>query len=231
MKCRHEENKRFLRDYLSDREPETAVEPTGGDLDRIRRELERMDRKQGAGAKAYSEAFLENNAIHALAARALLPFGVLLFHGSALCMDGEAVIFTAPSGVGKSTQARLWREAFRDRTWMINDDKPLLGITEERVTVYGSPWDGKHRMSRNASAPLRAILKVERSTENRLTPLPGPDAFQTLTRQSFLPDDPEGAALSLAMQKSLLGKAAFYRLECNMTRDAAETARRGVFGP
>ena len=32
---------------------------------------------------------------------------------------------------------------------MINDDKPLLRIEEDRVTVCGSPWRGKHRLGSN----------------------------------------------------------------------------------
>ena len=40
------------------------------------------------------------------------------------------------NGTGKSTHARLWRETFGDRVWMINDDKPLLRIESEGA---GSP--------------------------------------------------------------------------------------------
>ena len=114
--------------------------------------------------------------LHALLAEKLVAYGALLMHGSALCMDGNAYIFTAKSGTGKSTHARLWREAFGDRVWMINDDKPMIRVDEMRV--YGTPWDGKHHLSRNASAPLKAIVKLERAEENRVAPLAKADAFQ-----------------------------------------------------
>ncbi|MBR6090450.1 MAG: hypothetical protein IKP86_10980 [Anaerolineaceae bacterium] len=47
--------------------------------------------------------FLENSALYALMAEKLSAYDVLLMHGSALCMDGEAYVFTAASGTGKST--------------------------------------------------------------------------------------------------------------------------------
>ena len=81
-------------------------------------------------------------------------------------MDGAAYLFTAPSGTGKSTHTRLWREVFGDRVWMINDDKPMLRISENLVTAYGTPWNGKHHISRNASAPLKAIVQLNRGKEN-----------------------------------------------------------------
>lgn len=93
-------------------------------------------------------------------AAALLYYNILLMHGSALCMDGEAYIFAAPSGTGKSTHARLWREVFGDRVWMINDDKPLVRVEEERAFVFGSPWCGKHKLGCNGSARLKAVVEL-----------------------------------------------------------------------
>ena len=228
--CRYETNRAFLEDYLSDREPEAEVTPQEEDLQSVRRGLEQKAQLRGFQYTRISDSYLENLALHERIVNALLPFRVQLLHGSALCLDGEAVIFTAPSGTGKSTQARLWREAFGDRVWMINDDKPLVRITEDRPRVYGSPWDGKHHLSRNASAPLKAVLQVCRSETNRLEPVSPAEAFPVLTRQAYRPQNPADACLSLEMQKEILEKAPFYRLFCNMEPEAAQVARKGVFG-
>ncbi len=56
-------------------------------------------------------------------AESLLEYGVLLFHGSSVAVDGFGYIFAAQSGTGKSTHARLWRELLGERAVMVNDDK------------------------------------------------------------------------------------------------------------
>ena len=82
-------------------------------------------------------------------------YNVLLMHGSALCMDGQPIVFTAPSGTGKSTHTRLWREMFGSRVWMIYDDKPMLKITGEGVWAYG------HTLERKASSQPECEGKAE----------------------------------------------------------------------
>ena len=51
---------------------------------------------------------------------------------------------------------------------MINDDKPLLKIKDSGVRVYGTPWDGKHRLSTNISVPLKALCILNRGKENKI---------------------------------------------------------------
>lgn len=48
-------------------------------------------------------------------------------------IDGKAYMFSAPSGTGKSTHAKLWRDCFGDRVTMINDDKPLIKFREDGI--------------------------------------------------------------------------------------------------
>lgn len=231
ISCRYAENKAFLRDYLTDSAPVFSIGPTEDDLARIRQGLERIAEAAGTPGERHSDSFLENLAIHALIAEKLTAYDTLLFHGSALCMDGQAYIFTAPSGTGKSTHARLWREAFGNRVWMINDDKPLIRVRDGKATVYGSPWDGKHHLSRNASAPLKAILWLSQSAENRLKPLARADAYQVLLRQGYASKDAAAAGRILALERKLLDAAAFYRMDCNMETDAALTAWKGASKP
>lgn len=104
----------------------------------------------------------------------LLEDNVLLFHGSCIAVDGSAYIFMALSGTGKSTHSRLWREVLgKDHTvFMVNDDKPFIRVTDSDVIAYGSPWDGKHRLSTNTGVPLAGSAKLERSDHNCIEPMP-----------------------------------------------------------
>lgn len=226
IRCRFPENREFLKDYLSDREPLFAVEPTPDDLERMQADFERMDEVEGNPKFRRSDSLLENTAIHTLLAENLVQYNVLLMHGSALCMDGQAYIFTAPSGTGKSTHARLWREAFGDRVWMINDDKPMLKITETGVTVYGTPWDGKHHLSRNASAPLRAIAWLTQAETNYIIRMSKDNAFPVIIRQCFGSQKPETMELVVKLEKMLVSSTDFYALGCEISLKAAFIAER-----
>lgn len=206
------------------------IEPVSADLERIQSYFDRLDEAEGIPAYKRSDIFLENNAIHSLLARALIWENVLLMHGSALCMDGLAYIFTAKSGTGKSTHTRLWRETFGDRVWMINDDKPLLKISETGATVYGTPWDGKHHLSRNACAPLKAIVKLERDTFTHIEPMTKMEAFPMLLTQTFASNDSAVMVRMMELEKQLLDTVDFYALGCNMDPGAAKVAWEGMNG-
>ncbi len=228
IRCRYEINKRFLKDYLTEEEPLFCVEPTDADLERAREDYELLDKADGREGIRRSEIFFENAALNRLIAERITAYDVLLMHGSALCMDGETYIFTAPSGTGKSTHARLWRETFGDRVFMINDDKPMLRVREDGVIAYGTPWNGKHNLSRNASAPVRAIALLKRSEENRVEPMVKSDAFTVLISQALTSKDPAVMLRILTLEKRMLEKVRFYTLYCSMEPDAARVSYEGM---
>lgn len=235
VRCAYAENEAFFRDYAvskplgADIPPRFTIAPTAADLARMQADLDRTAAEEGRAPKRdYAPAFLENNAIHALLAEQLIHYDVLLMHGSALCMDGQGYIFTAKSGTGKSTHARLWREAFGERVWMINDDKPMLKITEAGVTVHGTPWNGKHHLSRNAAAPLKAIIALSRDETNHIEPLSRADAFPVLMRQCFGSRDPSIMLRIIELEKRMLDAVDFYKLGCNMSPEAAQVAWLGM---
>ena len=145
VQCRFRENEEFFRDYRTEKTPLFRIEPDAADLLKMQMELDAMDRAEGRLHFQRDQRYLENVAIHSLIADRMVDHDVLVMHGSALCMDGEAYIFIASSGTGKSTHARFWREVFGDRVWMINDDKPMLRFMEDQVLVCGTPWDVQSR--------------------------------------------------------------------------------------
>ncbi|MBQ6261893.1 MAG: hypothetical protein IJK58_00045 [Clostridia bacterium] len=231
IRCRFEQNRTFFRDFLSEEDPRFCVQPTDADFERIISDFKRARSTDLGLFLPKTEVKVENLAIHSLLAEKLVAENVLLMHGSAVRSDGEAIVFTAKSGTGKSTHTRLWRETFGDRVVMINDDKPLLRIEEDRVTVCGSPWRGKHRLGSNISAPLKAIVKLERAPVNRIGPMERADAFQLLTGHAFMSNDPPTAMRIIGMEKRLLDMTDFYVLGCNTDPEAARVARDGIFGP
>ena len=228
IRCRFEENLQFLYDYRTEKEPLFSIEPERADLIRTQEEFDREAVLEGRPKQQFGETFLENNAVHLMLSEKLVSYNVLMLHGSALCMDGDAYIFTAPSGTGKSTHSRLWREAFGERIWMINDDKPMLRIKNDGVMVFGTPWNGKHRLGRNASAPLKAIVWLYRDEQNHIEPMSKVEAFPVLLNQAFGSTNLAVMTRVMNLEKELLNKVGFYKLGCNMETDAAVLAYKGM---
>ena len=192
-------------------------------------ELEREKSKreailEGIQLQNFSNDYLETLAVYRKIAEKMPEYDRVLIHGSVVAVDGRGYLFTAKSGTGKSTHTRLWRELLGDRAVMVNDDKPLLHVAGNTVQAYGTPWDGKHHLSSNISAQLKAICILERAEENYVQCISKAEAFPILLQQVYRPADI--SALSKTLQLIDRMNVEFYRLKCNMDISAAELAYR-----
>lgn len=153
----------------------------------------------------------------------LLPRHNMLFmHGSAIMYKGKAYIFIAPSGTGKSTHARLWKERFGDDVTIINDDKPFLTFRADKVYVCGTPWRGKHNIGQNIECILGGICILTRGERNEICRVSPADAVQDVIRQSNLHRYKENTLLALELIDKLLQLVPVYHLACTATIDAVE---------
>lgn len=177
---------------------------------------------------AYNPAYLESLAIQRKLSEALIDYDTILFHSSALAVDGQGYLFAALSGTGKSTHSRLWREMYGDRVTMINDDKPFIHVGEDEVRVYGSPWNGKHHLGTNTSVPVKAICILTRDTTNHIERIKADEAFAILYQQTYRSKDPAKLAHTIDLITRMADKVALYRLGCNMDPDAARVSYEGM---
>jgi len=218
----------MLRDYATTGEAQLCVRTTQADIEEERRQSAITRKEEGLPPYEFPDAYLETLAVYRQIAAKAVAHGRLLMHGSVLAVDGQGYMFTARSGTGKSTHVRLWRELFKERAVMVNDDKPLLRITDDSTTVYGTPWDGKHRLSSNISVPLRAICILTRSAENTIREIRPSEALETLLTQTYHPEDPLAVLEVLGLLDKLTKNVRFYILGCNMDPSAALVSSRGM---
>ena len=224
----HPSTREYCRDYLAEGPADFCLVITQADIDFEREKSAREDQIEGIPVRQFSDAYLETLAVYRKIADKMLEYDTLLFHGSAIAVDGQAYLFTAKSGTGKSTHTRLWRELFGDRVVMVNDDKPLLRVTKDGVMVCGTPWDGKHRISTNVQMPLKGICILSRAKENHIRKLTVAEALPMLLQQSYRSANPVYLGMLLPLLDKLSKSTGLYSLGCNMEPEAAKVAYEGM---
>lgn len=198
--------------YNGTESPEFIVEITESDL-----EYER------GFSPEYATPFLENlSFLRKLAYYVLQKANGTLFHCSAVEVNGKAYLFTAPSGTGKSTHARLWKKLLGDLAVIINDDKPIIRKTEEGFFVYGTPWQGKHDLGENRKTEIKALCLIKQAKQNSIRQASLKEFFPVFFNQSLRPQTTEQADNLLKLGLDLLSSVKLYILECNTDISSAK---------
>ena len=220
----------YCKECISTGISDFSVQVTQSDIDFEREKSKQEDIKENIPIRHFSDDYLETLAVYRKIADEMLEYNTILFHGSVVSVDNIGYLFTAKSGTGKSTHTKLWRELFKERAIMVNDDKPLLRVTENGITAYGTPWNGKHRLSTNIGVPLNAICVLERSDENHIEKVIAESVYNMLVQQVYRPQNPQKLLKTLQLIDVLADSVKLYILGCNMDISAAETAYNGMKG-
>lgn len=102
--------------------------------------------------------------------------GGLILHSAFIEWQKKGILFTAPSGTGKSTQAELWRK-YQDAE-IINGDRAVLRRLENSWQASGLPYAGSSKIFRNESWDIGAIVVLRQGTVNEIQRLRPVEAFK-----------------------------------------------------
>lgn len=220
----------YCASYRAECVPELTVTITRSDLDFERRRNQSEAIREGITGAEWPDRSLETLAVYRKISDFALTRNTLLFHGSVIACGNRACLFTASSGTGKSTHTRLWREVYGSRVYMVNDDKPLLKVTDSGILACGTPWNGKHHLGTNCMVPLQAIVILRRGTENEIREISPGEALPMLMQQSYRSADRTLLARTLSILDTISQQVKFYELHCNMEPEAARISFEGIFG-
>lgn len=101
-----------------------------------------------------------------------------ILHASFVNWKGKGILFTAPSGTGKSTQADLWKK-FRGAE-IINGDKAIIRNIDGEFFACGLPYSGSSKYYENEVLPLHAVVYLGQSTKTTIRHLTGSEAFKKI---------------------------------------------------
>ena len=212
--CVYDYTKWLCRDYVYNGEEKAELEIKVEKAD-ILNEMKNLP--------DFPEYFVESVFVYRkLCEYALNSANGLIFHCSAVMVDDGAYLFTAPSGTGKSTHTRLWRELLGDKAVMINDDKPIIRYIDGEFYVYGTPWMGKHNLGANVRAKLKAICKIRQEKENVIESVSPAQMLVMILNQTLRPEKLENMDKLLGLIEKMVAKTKLFSLGCNISLEAAQ---------
>lgn len=226
----HQDVHGLCRAYRTEGEPDLSVRITQDDIEFERVRSEAADAARGMVQAGSTDGYLETLAVYRRIAEAMPAHRTVLVHGSCIAVDGQAYLFCAPSGTGKSTHVALWRELLGERALMVNDDKPLVRVGDDGPTVFGTPWDGKHHLSNNIGVPLRAVCLLGRDVDNHIERIAKTEGRTAVLAHVYRPLDPASLVRTLALVDGLIAGTDLWRLGCTKDIEAAKVAFAAMGG-
>lgn len=149
----------------------------------------------------------------------LLSQGGILLHASLIQWQGRGIVFSAPCGTGKSTQASLWEKYLNSD--ILNGDRTGLRCVDGQWVAYGMPFAGTSGIYRKESAAVSAIVVLSQGPENRIRRLQPMDAVKKLLPEcSCRRWDRDFMDRMLSTLLALVGQIPVYHLECRPDQDA-----------
>ena len=171
-----------------------------------------------AEVEKYEVVFLSLLALE----RRLAEQPCLILHCAYLEYQGKAMLFSAPSGTGKTTQAGLWEQYRGSRT--VNGDKALLEYDGKAWTANGWPVCGTSEVCENKKLPVGCIVMLSQAKLNQAWRLRPAEAFTSLYGQITMNRwDREELVKNLDLLERLVGKVPIYHLACDISEDAVKT--------
>ena len=157
----------------------------------------------------------------------LNTFNAYILHSSFIKYQDKAILFTAPSGTGKSTQADLWEKY--ENAEIINGDRSGIRKLDGKWTAYGLPIAGSSGIYKNKKAEISHIIVLKQGKENKLTKLSPREAFIKLYSETLVHTwDKEFQENIINMITDVVQNVRIYQYECLPDKSAVEFLKKQV---
>ena len=153
----------------------------------------------------------------------------MMLHAACVCTKYGGLLFSGPSGIGKSTQAELWCRFGGGR--IINGDRTVIHPEDDKWIAFGSPYAGSSRCYVNDSCSIRAIVFLKQERQCQLRRLGIAEGFQSifsgLTVNSW---DREFVSFACDFAEAMAGQIPVYELACTPDEDAVNILKMELLG-
>lgn len=105
-----------------------------------------------------------------------------ILHASYIVHEGKAILFCAPSGTGKSTQAHFWKNEKGAK--IINEDRVIITKKDGVFYANGCWASGKSYICHNHTTQIKAVVLLAQGVTNRIEKIHLAKALRHIMNQS-----------------------------------------------
>ena len=159
------------------------------------------------------------------AAHLFLQKDAFVLHASYIVRAGKALLFSAPSGTGKSTQANLWHNCRGCE--IINGDRVIVSCENGQFYASGAYVAGSSGIYRNVTAPLGHIILIEQAKSCVVKNIPAVKKLQRLLCEcSFDQHDLSQYNIMMELVSDLITKVPVFGYGCTKDPEAVEVLEK-----
>lgn len=150
-------------------------------------------------------------------------------HCSIISFNKKGILFLGASGIGKTTQAELWK--LYKKAIIINGDIGFVQKTQKGFVAWGSPWHGSSEYCENMCIPIKAMIVLRKANTNSIKELSGFEKVIKVSDNVFYPTWlDKGMETCAEILNSLLSTIPIYELSCRPDEEAVELTEKTIFG-
>ena len=153
----------------------------------------------------------------------LCAFQGFILHASIVSFKKIGILFSAPSGTGKSTQAQLWEKYKQAET--LNGDRAFIRKIKSEFWTYGSPLAGSSGIYKNKKVKIGAIIILKQAKKNTIRKLGAKEAFSHLYRETLINAwDKNFVTAIVEILSDAVVHIPIYELSCRPDKESVELA-------
>lgn len=159
----------------------------------------------------------------------LVMYDGIMLHSSAVVYEDKAYLFSAPSGTGKSTHTGLWTEVF-ESAYILNDDKPAIRITDNKIYAYGTPFSGKTDLNVNEKKQIQGICFIEQDKNNWIEKASAKESISNMYRETVRSPDKDLLNRTFNIVDEVLKNIPIYKMGLTISHEAVLLAYETMKG-
>ena len=152
----------------------------------------------------------------------------LILHCAYIKYKEKAILFSAPSETGKSTQANLWEK--HRGSYTVNGDRALLRTIHGKWTACGWPVCGTSDICHLNDTPIHAIVMLRQGKINHVERLSPFHAFTLLYAQITINQwNREFVQQAISEIEDLIQQIPIWQLTCDISEEAVKCLETSLF--